>query len=86
MITPDAIYLFELDDDVIWADTDESYDSSGAYIKADSGTMNEIKARAIEDAINACPFYTMETTMESSTITVRINDLKECAERLRSTK
>lgn len=49
-------------------------------------SLNEIKAQAIEDAINVCPFYSMETTMESSTITVRINDLKECANKLRGEK
>ena len=52
MITPDTIYLFYYDDGVVWADTDESEDSSGSkYVKIDSAAMNEIKAQAIEEAV-----------------------------------
>ena len=52
MKTPNEIYLFPYDEQVVWADTDESEDKQGVkYIRADT-LLNEIKAQAIEELIN----------------------------------
>lgn len=78
MITPDVIYLFEFDDDVVWADTDESEDLSGTnYVKIDGQAMKQIKSQAIEEAVE---YVDSQKTMLHETRGL----LEEFAEKLRS--